>query len=226
MTRNPINILLIEDDYATRVSLKLILEHRDVIVGEAETAKEGIELAVELKPDVIIVDFALPGMNGLETTSALKTINTNFRVLMLTSRDDENFILSAFNSGVDGYCLKDAKPEQLLSAVDSVSFGTGWLDPLIERQVLNYNSNSGKEQSASAIKVMTADDFLLTSREKEVLGFIVAGMSNQQIAHKLGLSVQTVKVHVRHLLEKMMVADRTQAAVKALKLGLVRNSDY
>ncbi|MBS1954158.1 MAG: response regulator transcription factor [Cyanobacteria bacterium SZAS-4] len=230
MTSRHIKILIIEDDYATRLLLRMVLEQSNLIVGEAETAQVGIELAINLHPEVIIMDFALPGMNGLEATSALKSISKSFRVLMLTSRDDEHFILSAFNAGVDGYCLKDAQPEQLLSAVDAVSLGAGWLDPLIAEQILHSSSAGGsssnnKEQLSRESKRMSAEHFLLTSREIQVLDFIVAGLSNQKIADKLELSLQTVKVHVRHILEKLMVSDRTQAAVKALKLGLVKSSE-
>jgi|688.fasta_scaffold145457_2 NarL family two-component system response regulator LiaR len=221
MKDHRLSVLIVDDHYATRLGLKIILEqNEDMVITEAETGSEAISLAVKHKPDVIVLDFMLPGMSGIDTAIELKKNLPEQRILMLTGRDDEDVIFAALSAGVDGYCLKDSDRNQIVSAVRAVSLGAGWLDPLIAKQILRYTSRRRAAEDETA----AADRVTLSKRENEILELIVNGMSNQEIAKHLQLSTQTIKTHVRRLLEKLMVTDRTQAAVKALRDGLVDNS--
>lgn len=218
MKDHRLSVLIVDDHYATRLGLKIILEqNEDMVITEAETGSEAISLAAKHKPDVIVLDFMLPGMSGIDTAIELKKNLPDQRILMLTGRDDEDVIFAALSAGVDGYCLKDSDRNQIVSAVRAVSLGAGWLDPLIAKQILRYTSRRrAAEDGAPA-----AERVALSKRENEILELIVNGMSNQEIAKHLQLSTQTIKTHVRRLLEKLMVTDRTQAAVKALRDGLI-----
>lgn len=218
MTDERITLLIVDDDYPTRLGLKIVFQANSdfVVVGEAENGEEAITLALTLQPNVIVLDFGLPGMNGAETALALKEAETKSKILMLTTRDDEVSIFAAFSAGVDGYCLKDVPPEQIYSAVQAVSFGAGWLHPQIAKQVLTAGVLNQPVQNQ-----VDDDKFLLSSREKEVLQLIVDGLTNHQISDYLGVSYETVKSHVSHIFNKLMVSDRTQAAIKALREGIV-----
>ncbi|HEY9732574.1 MAG TPA: response regulator transcription factor [Drouetiella sp.] len=221
MTDPRLSVLIVDDHYATRFGLKIILEHNeDMTISEAETGSEALSLAASLKPDVVVLDFMLPGMSGIDTAIELKKSLPEQRILMLTGRDDEDVIFAALSAGVDGYCLKDSDRNQIVSAVRAVSLGAGWLDPLIAKQILRYMSRLRVTEDETP----TPDKVTLSKRENEILELIVNGLSNQEIAKQLQLSTQTIKTHVRRLLEKLMVTDRTQAAVKALRDGLIDNA--
>lgn len=220
MSSEPITVLIVDDHYVTRLGLKVILRRSAniTIIGEAESGPDGIEQALSLKPHVVIMDIGLPGMNGIEAAKELKLRSPEIKILIMSTRDDENCILDALSTGADGYCLKDAAEDQIVSAVTSVALGAGWLHPQVSEQVLLNTANPDQvEPSSNATNLR----FPLSAREREVLHLIVEGMSNQEIAQKLGLSSETVKTHVRHMMEKLMVSDRTQAAVKALREGLL-----
>lgn len=220
---NKIKVLLVEDHTMTRIGLSLVLEKSENIelIGEAEDGKQGVDLAKSLAPDVILMDIGLPFIDGIDATKQIKSINSNAKVLIFTSRDSEDDVFSALAAGADGYIMKGATEAQITSAITAVSEGTAWLDPAIARLVL---SNVQRQESVSAAvsPIKTGKNtFGLTERELEVLSLIVEGLSNPQIAERLVITKSTAKAHVHSILQKLYVADRTQAAVYAMKEGLV-----
>jgi DNA-binding NarL/FixJ family response regulator len=239
-----IRVALIEDHDLTRVSIRTALQQKGEIevVGEAPNAAEGLKLLSTVHPDVAIVDIGLPDKDGIELTREIKSEagndDTRTRVLILTLRDSKEAVLAAFAAGADSYCMKDVKYDNLLEAVRVTYNGNAWIDPAIARIVLQQaKSNPAKIDSitnniASEAKEggvadgeqteeQMIDPYTLTERELEVLQLIVEGCSNAVIAERLYITVGTVKTHVRNILNKLCADDRTQAAVRALRSGLV-----
>lgn len=218
-----INILLIEDYMMTRMGLSLVFEKEPDLnlAAEADNAEDGIDLAKKMRPDIVIMDIGLPGINGIEATQIIKNFDSELKVLIFTSRDNEDDVFSALGAGADGYIMKDATPVQLTAAIRAVADGAGWLDPSIARLVL---SNIGKQSSNRHVEqpeISTKNTYGLTDRELEVLKLIVDGYSNPSIAKKLYISRATAKAHVHNILQKLYAKDRTQAAVYAMKEGIV-----
>ncbi len=234
-----IRIALIEDHDLTRVGIRTALQQREEIevVGEAANAAEGLKMVKKVQPDIAIVDIGLPDKDGIELTRELKAFTNGddsaTKVLILTLQDNKEAVLAAFAAGADSYCMKDIKFDNLLEAVRVTYDGNAWIDPAIARIVLqqaqenptwkqivatddsniSLNSESEEEENINA--------YTLTERELEVLQLIVEGCSNALIAERLYITVGTVKTHVRNILNKLCADDRTQAAVRALRSGLV-----
>lgn len=217
-----IKVAIIEDFKLTRVGLRCALnENEDLkVVAEAEDAIEGLRLIEREKPDVILMDLGLPGMNGIEATVKVKEMMPQVKVIALTSHDREEEVIAALSSGASAYCLKDIDPTKLADVVRDVATGVCWIDPMVSQMALNSFpkiENIGflpnKSQSEGRVP--------LTEREYEVLKHLVAGKSNTEIAKELIVSVHTAKAHVCSILQKMCVNDRVQAAVKAVKEGMV-----
>lgn len=215
--QSPITVLIVEDQEIARVGLKVILETNPglKVVGLAQDGQEAVDLALSVKPRVILMDIGLPVLNGIEATKAIKSSNPDLRVIMLTTHDDDRHVFAALSAGADGYCLKETSSQQLVMAIRAVSEGVAWLDPGIASRVLKsiVSGPKDKEEEKAAS--------ILSTRELEVLRLVVDGSTNQDIADKLVLSVETVKTHMRHIMEKLAVSDRTQAAVKAMREGLL-----
>lgn len=219
-----LKVLLIEDHKMVRLGLSLVFEHCGEIdlIGEAEDGKKGVELALALKPDVVLMDIGLPVMDGIQATSIIKKSNPDIKVLIFTSRESEDDVFDALSAGADGYIMKGANEEQMVNAIKAVSEGTAWLDPAIARLVLsNVRKNSTKIDSDPGNKTVSKDVYGLTDRELEVLALIVEGMNNIQIAKKLYITLSTAKAHVHSILQKLYVSNRTQATIQAVKEGLV-----
>ena len=217
-----ITIAIIEDFKLTRVGLRCALNANDDInvVAESEDATEGLKQVERLKPDVILMDLGLPGMNGIEATIKVKEILPQTKIIALTSHDREEEVVAALSSGASAYCLKDIDPNKLADVVRDVAEGVCWIDPMVAQMALNSFPKvenigflSGKSQSEGRVP--------LTEREFEVLKHLVSGKSNTEIAKELIVSVHTAKAHVCSILQKMCVNDRVQAAVKAVKEGMV-----
>lgn len=223
-----IMVLLVEDHTMTRMGLQLALEKvEDIeIAGEADNGEKAVRMAKELNPDVILMDIGLPGIDGIEATQKIKDAKLDSNILIFTSRDSEDDVFAAFGAGANAYIMKGAGPEQLTSAIRAVSEGAAWIDPAIAKVVLKSISqprktpaqNPGGQQTSSHNAAMAAG---LTQREIEVLKLIVEGMSNATIAETLFITRATAKAHVHSILQKLCVDDRTQAAVTAMKEGLV-----
>jgi len=225
-----IKVLIVEDHTMTKMGLQLVLEKvEDIeVVGEADDGEKAVELAKGLNPDVILMDIGLPIIDGIEATKRIKDLKINSHILIFTSRDNEQDIFAALGAGATAYIMKGVNADQLVAAIRAVSEGTAWIDPAIAKVVLrniiqnqqNQNSQkSGQGNSKNPSKVALAAG--LTEREMEVLGLIVEGLSNSNIAERLFITRATAKAHVHSILQKLCVDDRTQAAVTAMREGLV-----
>lgn len=244
-----IRVVLVEDHDLSRIGLVAALKQVDDIevVGDAANGRLGLKLLQDTQPDVAIVDIGLPDIDGVELTQNFKQASepekvTQTRVLILTMHEEEDSVLAAFAAGADSYSLKDASLETLVQAIRVTSEGNTWIDPNIARLVLQQAQRPdttkvktasktspipNQEQETVQIKSAQPDvqqlveTYPLTERELEVLELIVAGCSNAEIAERLYVTVGTVKTHVRNILNKLCVDDRTQAAVRALRSGIV-----
>ena len=211
--------MLVEDHEITRIGLRLSLEQVPDfhVVAEAEDGVHAVNLALVQRPAVILMDIGLPVLNGIDAVREIKAQMPSARILMLTSHGLDEDVLAALAANCDGYCLKDIAFEQLVTAIRAVHGGGIWLDPAIARRVIKVYV----EHQPSPAAVQNPSGIALSERELEVLALVVDGMTNQEIADKLIVSTETVKTHMRHLMEKLAVSDRTQAAVKALRNGLI-----
>lgn len=220
-----ITVLLVEDHTMTRMGLSLVLEQAEGIelIAEAEDGISGVEKAKEYSPDVILMDIGLPNIDGIEATKRIKEMNPDSRVLIFTSRDNEDDVFASFKAGADGYIMKGSSPSQTTNAIRAVSEGTAWIDPAIARLVLsNIQKNTTTLAPSGEINYKAGKNtYGLTEREMEVLALIVEGLSNPQIADKLVITRATAKAHVHSILQKLYVDDRTKAAIMAMKEGLV-----
>lgn len=223
-----IKVLLVEDHTMVRLGLSLVFDNTDEIdlIGEADNGKKGVELASKLNPDVVLMDIGLPEMDGIQATSFIKRLNPNMKVLIFTSRESEDDVFDALSAGADGYIMKGANEEQMISAIKAVSEGTAWLDPAIARLVLSnvrrQNTGATSFETVSAnVNKNAKNTYGLTDREIEVLALIVEGLGNEQIAKKLVITLSTAKAHVHNILQKLYVENRTQATIQAVKEGLV-----
>ncbi len=209
----PLRVLIVEDDPMMQLGLEQsLMAHPQLeIVGQAEDGYLGVQAALRLKPDLVVMDIGLPRLDGIATTQQIKAALPETRVVMLTSHQTETEIIAALSSGADAYCIKGASVERLLSAIAAAVDGATYLDPQIARRVID----NLRPPTA------TGNTTNLSPRELEVLKLMVEGLSNPQIAQKLYLSPNTVKTHVRGIMNKLAVDDRVQAAVVALRSGLV-----
>jgi DNA-binding NarL/FixJ family response regulator len=231
---NKIRIALIEDHDLTRVGIRTaLLQKAEIeVVGEAANATDGLRMLQNLQPDIAIVDIGLPDKDGIELTREVKATDsedTSPKVVILTLQDNKESVLAAFAAGADSYCMKDTKLDNLLEAVRVTHNGNAWIDPAIARIVLQqaqqnpFPSDSPPSSNKSDLgeNPQPVDTTALTERELEVLQLIVEGCSNAIIAERLFITIGTVKTHVRNILNKLSADDRTQAAVRALRSGLV-----
>lgn len=233
-----IKVVLIEDHDLTRIGIRTALEQQAEIevVGEAADAANGLETIAAQHPDVAIVDIGLPDMDGIELTRTFKEQATDApdeqtKILILTLQDSEDAVLAAFAAGADSYCMKDIRFELLVEALKLTKDGSSWIDPAIARIVLSQargnQAAAGNVRKTVQIEAASpeyeqmVEAYPLTERELEVLQLIVEGSSNAEIAEKLYITVGTVKTHVRNILNKLCADDRTQAAVRALRAGIV-----
>ncbi|MFC3282044.1 two-component system response regulator NarL [Litchfieldella rifensis] len=211
----PASILIIDDHPLLRRGVKQLLELEDdlVLAGEAGEPEKGIRLATELDPDLVLLDLNMPGLNGIETLKRLREANFAGRVVIFTVSDSEDDVIAALKAGADGYLLKDMEPEDMVRQLRQAALG---------RMVISENLTAllaaalRQQRSAPA----TPDIHSLTQREREILRELAAGLSNKLIARKLDISEGTVKVHVKHLLKKLNLRSRVEAAVWAVQEGL------
>lgn len=236
-----IRVALIEDHDLTRVGIRTALQQRSEIefVGEAANAAEGLKLLETVSPDIGIVDIGLPDMDGIELTKRFKEAQAaaqelpQTKILVLTLQDNEESVMAAFAAGADSYCMKNISFDNLLEAIQVTNEGNAWIDPAIARIVIKQTKVTEAAGDAAVTTKTVAigaaepeysqliEAYPLTERELEVLQLIVEGRSNAAIAEKLYITVGTVKTHVRNILNKLCADDRTQAAVRALRSGLV-----
>lgn len=222
-----IKVLLVEDHKMVRLGLSLVFENAEGIdlIGEAENGKSGVQMASKLSPDVVLMDIGLPEMDGIQATEIIKKQNPNIKVLIFTSRESEDDVFDSLSAGADGYIMKGADEEQMISAIKAVADGTAWLDPAIARLVLSNIKRQNVNSSAvstSEINKSAKNTYGLTDRELDVLALIVEGCNNAEIAKRLVITIATAKAHVHNILQKLYVTNRTQATITAVKEGLVQ----
>ncbi len=225
-----IRVLIVDDHPIIRLGVKFCLEQSDDIrvVAEAKSGEEAVRQAEAVHPDLILMDICLPDMDGIEATSKITKLYKDTKVVMFTENENEDCIAASIAAGAMGYCLKGAEPERLRLAIRSVSAGAIWFDKLIGSKIISEFCRSRTKKSAPVEETTgngnNRESSLkdLTDREFEVLELLAAGFSNQELAKHLKISVSTVKTHVSNILKQLEVTDRTQAAVKALRLRTMR----
>jgi NarL family two-component system response regulator LiaR len=213
MNDGAIRIVIVEDHSLTRAGLRLALEDAGfVVAGESSDGLKGLDEVIRLSPDVAIVDVGLPGIDGIELTRRIRGSKPDTRVVILTMHDLDTEVLAALAAGADAYCVKSGNPAGIITAVRTVSEGGAYFDPAVAHIVL-------REVGAPASARPAASP--LSPRETEIMRLIADGVGNAEIARRLSLGLGTVKGHIRDILEKLSAADRTQAAVTALRRGLI-----
>lgn len=222
MSVTPVRILLVEDHKLMRVGLKsLFEEHKELeVISEAQSGKEAVENYKISHPDVVLMDLGLPDISGIEATRRILENSSNAKVIILTSYLSEQEVIDSLHAGACAYVMKDINIEFLKMIIRTVKDGAMWLDP--QAVPILREKNCGvippRQMSRAMFKEQHAN---LTQREYEVLKLVVDGKSNNEIAQELTISEHTAKAHVCNIIQKLVVDDRTQAAVKALKEGLV-----
>jgi DNA-binding NarL/FixJ family response regulator len=230
----PARVLVADDHELVRDGFKRVLGYeRDLaVVGEATNGREAVELCGDLKPDLVLMDVRMPQMDGLEATRQIKVDHPEISVLVITTYENPEYLLEAIKAGAAGYVLKDAPNQQLLSAMRRALEGESPINQELATQLIQRLAGEASQPAAAGSQAPSeahesaaseAPPSLLeelTPREEEVLGLVAQGKTNQEIARSLSISRATAKVHVRHIIAKLGVSDRTQAVVRALELGL------
>ena len=211
---NIASILLIDDHPLLRKGVKQLIDLSPnmQVIGEACNAQDGVKLAVELEPDLVLLDLNMPNINGIETLKMLREEEVTSRIIVFTVSDNEEDVVAALKAGADGYLLKDMEPEDLISNLEQAANGTVVISPRLATllaQALQSNKSVDKVDLSS-----------LTPREKQIIKLIANGMANKVIARKLSITEGTVKVHVKHLLKKLRLRSRVEVAVWAVQEGL------
>ncbi len=214
-------IILVEDHELTRKGIMYALKpYSDIkVIGEFEDGKQAVEFVKsatnENMPNVVLMDIAMPILNGIDAAKRIKNLNPDIKIIMLTSIDEKESVLRAFNSGANAYAMKNISIEKIVNIINMVLNGEVWIAPNIADYILDILSKTNTGSINEGI-IETSNNFNLTNREKEILGLIAKGMSNKDIANKLIISLYTVKNHVKNIIQKLAVEDRTQAAILAL----------
>lgn len=216
MSETPATILLIDDHPLLRQGIKQLVDMEDQmdVIGEASNATDGIRLAVELEPDLILMDLNMPEMDGIEALKKLREQNISSRIVMFTVSDQEEDVVAALRAGADGYLLKDMEPEDMMAQLSQAAVGKMVISDRLTT-LLAEALRSNRSQQASR-----PDFDSLTPREKDILRLIAEGLSNKMIGRNLDISDGTVKVHVKHLLKKLNLRSRVEVAVWAVEKGL------
>ena len=212
-----IRIVIADDHGVVREGLRAVLgsEPDMEVVGEAATGKEVVERAAELRPDAILMDIQMPGMNGIEATRRILQANPHVGVVVLTMFEDDDSVFSAMRAGARGYVLKGAEPAEILKVLRAVAEGEAHFGPEIARRLMDFFSAPKPASPAEAFPE-------LTIREREILDLIAQGNNNAKIAARLFVSPKTVRNHVAHIFTKLQVADRAHAIIRAREAGLGR----
>ncbi len=210
-----IRVLVVDDHPLFRDGARAMLEGSDdaLLVGEAGSGEEGVRLALELQPDVVLMDLRLPGMNGIEATREILRSSPRIAVLMVTMFDEDSSVFAAMRVGARGYVIKGADKDELLRAIRAAANGEALFSPAIARRMTDYFSRLAEGETGQIFPE-------LTSREREVLDLIARGLNNQQIAERLVISGKTVRNHIGNIFDKLQVADRAQAVIRARDAGL------
>jgi DNA-binding NarL/FixJ family response regulator len=218
MTTRASRVYLIDDHEMSRRGLEAMLSTANgvTVVGEAGACQEGVEGVARLRPDIVLLDIRMPGMDGLACLDALKQLDPPVAVVIVTLYDDRRYVLEAVRRGAAGYLLKDASTAELLATLSAVADGQLAVDPGLLRDALT----TPIEPPGDSVQAR-ARSYALTAREMDVLALLAEGMTNKEIGGRLGIAEDTVKKHVQSLISKLRAADRTQAAILAYRAGLL-----
>jgi NarL family two-component system response regulator LiaR len=211
-----IKILIVDDHQVVRQGLRTFLDlNEDIqVVGEAGDGSKAIELAAKLKPDVILMDLVMPGMDGISAIGKIKSLGLGSRVIALTSFAEDDKVFPAIQAGASSYLLKDVSPDELVEAIHAVHRGEARLHPEVMRKLMEQVAQQPRTEGP-------VKGSQLTTREGEVIRLVAQGKSNREIATVLVISEKTVKAHISNILGKLGLEDRTQMAIHAIKNGLV-----
>lgn len=212
-----IRVLIADDHHVVRRGLLVFLKtQKDIeVIGEAKNGVEAVELAKELKPDVVLMDLVMPEMDGIQATKKIKEHLSTIQVIILTSYSDKDHVLPALEVGAAGYQLKDIEPDELVNSIRKVMRGESIMHPVVNHQL---EEKMKEEEQLPHVKNP------LTPREQDVLAELTKGKSNREIASSLFVTEKTVKTHISNIFAKLEVQDRTQAALYAVKHGLTKGS--
>lgn len=221
-----IKVLLVDDQSLIRMGFRMVLEAADdiTVVGEAADGKTALQMVKATAPNVVLMDVRMPNMNGIEATSEIVASNPNVKVLILTTFDLDEYAFAALRAGASGFLLKDAKPEELIGAIRNVAHGDATISPRVTKRMLEMFAPQLPGDQDGDVDANLVDQALLaslTDRETEVLTLIAQGLTNQEIATQLFISMTTVKTHVGNILNKIGARDRVQAVIFAYENGLV-----
>jgi DNA-binding NarL/FixJ family response regulator len=214
-----IRVLLCDDQSLVRSGFRMIIEARAGldVAGEAEDGLQAIALARDTDPDVILMDVRMPNLDGIEATRQIVASGNPARILVLTTYDADEYVYAAIQAGASGFLLKDARPAQLVEAIQVIAAGDALLAPTVTRRLLAQFAQTLPAGQASIPAALTE----LTARETEVLRLLASGLSNAELAQRLFVSEATVKSHISSLLRKLGLRDRVQAVILAYETGLI-----
>lgn len=220
-------VLIAEDHELARYGLAMALEEKGLfeVVGEAENGLQAVTMVQQNQPDIVLMDIGMPVMDGITATQQIKNQYPDVKIVMLTSRKEEEEVYASLAAGAEAYCMKDIKIDRLSQVVEMVLEGAMWIDPAIARIVMQAMPGNVSPEASSPKTTRKQYNTELTDREQEVLKLIVDGKSNKEIAQILDVTTHTAKAHVCNIIQKLAVDDRTQVAVKALKEGLVKQGN-
>jgi DNA-binding NarL/FixJ family response regulator len=215
-----IRVVIADDQGLVRMGLRKMLEIEPdtEVVGEAGDGAQAVDLAIRLRPDVVLMDIRMPALDGIEATRRLVGADPGIRVLMLTTFGLDTYVFESLRAGASGFMLKDAPPEEIAAAVRIVAHGEALLAPSVTRSVIEQFARQPAPAPARPPAAVAA----LTPREREVLDLLAAGLSNPEICDRLFISDATAKTHVARILQKLGVRDRVQVVIYAYESGLVR----
>lgn len=215
------SILIVEDHALTLFALKTSISAYDWAgeIFESSTAADAFEILDKNNIDLIVMDLGLPDIDGVEATRKIREKDTGVKIVILTSHCEKEEVLSCLEAGINAYCTKDIKPDKLSSVIKDVLAGSMYFDSAVSDYVMQQTSKRNEDKFD---KISIKDCYNLTTQEKRVLILLSSGLSNSMIAKELNISINTTKVHVCSILQKMNVEDRTQAAIKAIRENLIR----
>jgi NarL family two-component system response regulator LiaR len=218
---NKISVVIADDHELFRQGTRnLISKEKDIeVVGEAGDGKEAVELVEKLCPDILLMDIAMPVINGIEATRQIKAKHVSTAVIVLTAYDNDKYIIALLEAGAAGYLLKNVSGKELIHAIRSVFAGESVLHPVIAKKVFSHFVPDRNE------KTQVEQEIELSERETEILRFAARGLSNQNIAESVYLSRRTVQTHLANIFRKMDVSSRTEAVLQAIKTGLINIDD-
>jgi len=210
----PIKVMIVDDHNLVREGLKAVFDQgiEIEVIAEAGSGEEAVEKSAELKPEVILMDVSMPGMNGIQATRIIREANPEIKVVILTMLDQEGYVYEAVKAGATGYMLKSTSSDDLIEAIQMVHDGKALLHPDATAQLLKEFVTMADSRTKN---------YGLSNREMEVLQLLSEGKTNKQVAKDLWISEQTVKTHVAHIFSKLGTSDRTETVAQALRSGLV-----